>query len=136
MEKLKPKYLNFIKACTALDKSINILRALPAETSSDMRDVVIAGVIKHFELAYETCWKYLKIYLDSKCNIQIASPKETFRACYSNNILPLEVTDSLLELADDRNLTVHIYDQLTAVQICESIEKHRKAFLEITKLLP
>ena len=31
---------------------------------SDVADLLSAGVIQHFELAYETPWKFLKQYLD------------------------------------------------------------------------
>ena len=133
---IQHKYNNFVKIYTALKKSNKILKNLPSETSSDLYDVVIAGVIKHFELAYEMCWKYLKAYLKIKLEIDTSGSKDIFRSCYKYKVLPLETTDSLLLLVDDRNLTVHIYDQATALEICQQIEKHCIAFDKVLELKP
>ncbi len=38
----------------------------------------IAGTVQHFEMAYETCWKFLKIYLEIKYDVEENSPKSVF----------------------------------------------------------
>lgn len=136
MEIIQNKYNNFSKVYRALQNGNDLLKNLPSDTPDDLRNIIIAGVIKHFELAYEMCWKYLKAYLKIKLDIDCIGSKDIFRSCYKYKILPLEVTDALLLLIDDRNLTVHIYDQITALEICKQIEKHCVALDKVLGLMP
>ena len=131
MEALNRKYNNFLKAYKALDKSFDILKKLKPELSKDEYAVFMSGVIKHFEMAYETAWKFLKLYLEVKFAFELTSPKAVFRACYEYKILTVEVVNDLIKLSDDRNLTVHIYDQATAQEIFDRIEHHYKVLAEI-----
>lgn len=136
MEVIQRKYDNFSRAYNALQRSIKILKNLPPDTPTDLHDVIVAGVIKHFELAFEMCWKFLKVYLEVKLQINTTGSKDIFRMCYKYQILSLETTDALLELIEDRNLTVHIYDQATALEICQEIEKRCGAFDKVIELNP
>ncbi len=62
---LQHKYDNFKKCYEALGKVIELQEQLKISAAANpiMQDLVNAGVIKHFELAYETAWKFLKEYL-------------------------------------------------------------------------
>jgi nucleotidyltransferase substrate binding protein (TIGR01987 family) len=134
MEALSIKYTNFLKAYKALDRAIKVLERSIHHVPQDMHDTIVAGVIKHFELAYETAWKFLKQYLESALGIEVASPKAVFRACYEYKILPQDVTDNLIKLANDRNLTAHIYDQATAEEICKAVTCHYHALSKVVEL--
>lgn len=135
MEKLKRKHENFARSYNALNNSILVLNNLSTKVSKNEHNVITAGVIKHFELAYETAWKFLKQYLELKMAIEIASPKAVFKSCYEYKILPLDLVQMLIVLADDRNLTVHIYDQATAEEVCKEIVEHYKALGKILEIL-
>jgi len=135
MEAIKNKFDNFIKTYKALDKSMKVLHRVASQVPEDEHDVIVAGVIKHFELTYETTWKFLKEYIAINHNEEILSPRSVFKACYAYGILPQEITDDLLELVDDRNLTVHIYDHITAEEICSSIAKYYMSLGKIIELL-
>ncbi len=49
-------------------------------------------------------------------------------------LLPELVTDTLLELVDERNLTVHVYDLATAERVCETIADYFFVFEEVSML--
>lgn len=136
---IKIIYENFKKHYQALCKVIDLHEQL-ADMASDnpvARDLFNAGVIKHFELAYETGWKFLKEYLAKKYDHVALSPKEIFRSCQSYKMFPQSMLNDLITLADARNETTHIYSQVLAQEVCNSIEKHHQVFgkiLEIIKL--
>lgn len=127
------KYQNFLKAYKALHKSIVILEQ-QSFVNEDLKNVVLSGVIKHFELAYETAWKFLKEYLFEVHGTVISSPRAVFRTCYEYQILSEAVTVGFLDLIDERNLTVHVYDMETAERICKAIENYFFVFDEVAKL--
>lgn len=133
MESLERKHKNFMKAYKALQESLEVMKDQKM-IPGPIHNVIVAGVIKHYELAYETGWKFLKVYLQTKVGVEIASPKNVFRACYQYQILPKHITDTLLQLVDERNLTVHIYDDQMAQRICDAIIEYFFVFDEIAKL--
>lgn len=130
MEDLKYKYENFKKCYVALGNVIEIQKQLAeiAEESPVAEDLFISGVIKHFELTYETCWKFLKVYLAEKYDCQALSPKAIFRACETYRLFSQMMINELITLSDIRNLTTHIYDQVLARELYHSIEKHYQVF--------
>lgn len=137
MEVLNQKYGNFKKAYEALSKVLEAqekYKKIAAEDAS-LFQMHSAGVIQHFEMVYETCWKFLKQYLQEKKDIDLASPKAIFRACYAQDILTLKITDELSQLSDARNKTTHIYNQIIAQEVSNDIMKHQQVFGEILKLL-
>ncbi|HLC07087.1 MAG TPA: nucleotidyltransferase substrate binding protein [Candidatus Babeliales bacterium] len=136
MESLDRKYENFKKCYEALGKSINTQNELEAISLSNpsvqnLFDTVNAGVIKHFELAYETGWKFLKEYLLIIYNREILSPKAVFRACEELQLFPQNILNELITLADARNETTHIYSKILAQEVCNSITKHYEVFGKI-----
>lgn len=137
MEILNEKYQNFLNAYNSLGRSLEVQKQLQAiaAKNSDLQDLFIAGIIQHFELTYETAWKFLKQYLKHVHGVDIASPKAVFRSCREMNVLSEPVVNELLELADIRNVTTHVYDRLLAQEVCLSIEKHYKIFGILTKIM-
>lgn len=129
MEIVISKHKNFVRAYNALREGIDLLITKQNDPSVSLIDLrlSLAGTIKHFELAYETCWKFLKIYLEKKYGVIENSPKSVFRACMKVDLLTQETVDELIVLTDDRNETTHMYDEERAQEICESIEKHYKS---------
>ncbi len=140
MEKIKTnhrthKHENALKAYKALEKSIRVLKKSATEYQKDEHDVIVAGVIKHFELSLESTWKFLQFVLDTKYNETLKHPRDIIRKCYEVTLLPQEVTDKLLNLYTYRNNTVHVYDQSQADEFCREIEEHYKAIGKVFKLL-
>lgn len=136
---LSHKYINFQNAHDAFTQAITTQEKLSnlAKNDSAVDNLLSAGVIQHFELAYETMWKFLKEYLKSTHQVEVASPRETFRACYEYKILPEVLVAELIQLSDARNKTTHIYNQLLAREVYNDVVKHHhvmKTILEITNI--
>lgn len=137
MEDLKHKYENFKKCYETLGEVIQLQQELEATLAENpiAQKLLIAGVVKHFELAYETGWKFLKEYLAQKYNHESFSPKAIFRACDTYRIFPQIMVSELVTLADARNETTHIYNQVLAQEVCDSIEKHYEVFGKILEII-
>lgn len=135
MESLDRKYENFKKCYETLGKAINTQNELENmslnESVQNLLETVNAGVIKHFELAYETGWKFLKEYLFITYNKEALSPKAVFRMCEELGLFSQNILNELITLADARNETTHIYSKILAQEVCDSIEKHYEVFGKI-----
>ena len=78
-----------------------------------MRD----AAIQRFEYTFEAVWKAAKRYLSVIEGLEIGSPKGVARACFQVGILSEAEVRLSLEMIDDRNLTVHTYNEGLARQI-------------------
>jgi nucleotidyltransferase substrate binding protein (TIGR01987 family) len=75
-----------------------------------------AGLIQFFEMAFEQGWKLLKDYLTEQ-GFDINSPREAIKQAFQNQLI---VDGHLwLQALEDRNLTTHTYNEVTA----ELVEK-------------
>lgn len=133
MEALERKYNNFKKSYKSLGRVIDVQKQLSAiaAQNNDANDLFISGIIQHFEITYETAWKFLKEYLMEVHGSDIASPKQVFRACETYRIFPEDMVKELIILSDARNTTTHIYDQVLAQEVCDAIVKHYQTFGQI-----
>lgn len=133
MEVLKVKYINFKNSYASLRKAIETREKFRNSNDPDLIDVIEAGVIKHFEIAWETSWKFLQALIRSKNIATENSPKKIIRDCYSLGILPKKVAETLEELADVRNETTHVYDQDMSHEVCNEIINHYLILGDIIK---
>ena len=73
--------------------------------------------IQRFEFTFEAVWKAAKSFLYNVEGLDMGSPKSAIRACREIGILTAEQTVRALQMVDDRNLTVHTYNEALAVEI-------------------
>jgi nucleotidyltransferase substrate binding protein (TIGR01987 family) len=73
--------------------------------------------IQRFEYTYEAVWKAAQLYLRNRENLELASPTSVTRACFQSAVLNAEEGRLALDMARDRNLTVHTYNEELANQI-------------------
>ncbi len=106
----KQRFENFHKAFLLLEKSMTIVT--PSDTER-------AGIIQFFEIAYELAWKMLKDYLESEGTLT-RSPRETIKTAFQYGIIT--EGHEWLDALEDRNLTVHTYEESTAQEILEKIQ--------------
>lgn len=109
--RFEQKLRNFEKALNALEKSL----ATPVKEPRDL-----SGIVKDFEIVYELGWKALKTFLEKQGH-QTQSARDTFSEAYRLNYLSEQ--NVWLEIIEDRNLTVHTYDEQFAQELCERIKK-------------
>lgn len=90
----------------------------------DLSDVERDALIQRFEFSFELLWKCAKEYLYVVEGIDAASPKKVIRCCRELGLLDDEQTREALQMADDRNLTTHTYDETFAQAVEERIRRY------------
>ena len=90
----------------------------------DLSDVERDALIQRFEFSFELLWKCAKEYLYVVEGIDAASPKKVIRCCRELGLLDDEQTREALQMADDRNLTTHTYDETFAQAVVERIRRY------------
>ncbi len=86
-----------------------------------------AGCIQFFELTFELAWKLLKDYCEYS-GYTINSPREAIKTAYASNII--NDAEIWLKALNDRNLTVHVYDEALANEVCQKIKNEYFDILE------
>jgi len=96
---------NFKRANTLLQSSLKV------ENPSQLER---AGIIQFYEMAFELSWKTLKDYL-TELGYEISSPRQAIKQGFQSNILTEGHT--WIKALEDRNLTVHTYDEKKAIEV-------------------
>jgi nucleotidyltransferase substrate binding protein (TIGR01987 family) len=117
------RYLNFNRAMNSLEESASA----PILVKRDL-----SGVIKDFELAYELAWKALKLFLAEKGH-ETQSARSVFAMAYQLGYLLEEKV--WLDMIQDRNLTVHTYDETFAKEMVDRIKLQYISELSLLKSL-
>lgn len=88
------------------------------------------GLIQRFEFAFEIMWKCGKDYLLDREGLEAASPKKVIRLLREVGLFTDEEAEAALQMADDRNLTAHTYDEKMALALAEKIRSYDKLLAE------
>ena len=115
MERLRQR---FEVASSAL-ASLNELLRQPSANRVE-RD----AAIQRFEYTVEATWKTAQRYLDIREGLNAGSPKAAVRMCREVGLLDDEQAAQALEMMDDRNLTVHTYNERIAQQIHAALPRY------------
>lgn len=89
-----------------------------AGLDADALDMVKSGVIQHFEITYELCWKFIKRWLETDVSPSVAegvTRRELFRLAAENGLI--KDVDAWMKHHDARNLTSHTYDPEVAEKV-------------------
>jgi nucleotidyltransferase substrate binding protein (TIGR01987 family) len=79
------------------------------------------AAIQRFEYTFEACWKATQRFLLVVEGLETGSPKGAIRLSREVGLLSDEETVQALEMVDDRNQTVHTYNESLAVQIAKRL---------------
>jgi nucleotidyltransferase substrate binding protein (TIGR01987 family) len=96
-------------------------------------DIERDATIQRFEFTFEACWKAAKQYLYDVEGIDVASPKGVMRSLRESGLLSDEEAIVGLKMVDDRNQTVHTYNEEVAVKIHGSLTEYYKLLLSIVQ---
>lgn len=88
-------------------------------------DITRDAAIQRFEFTVELGWKSIQKFLREE-KINCRSPKECLREAFKQQLV--EDDDGWLEAFEDRNLTVHTYNEQTAKEIFSRIPKYIPLF--------
>ncbi|MCY3628950.1 MAG: HI0074 family nucleotidyltransferase substrate-binding subunit [Bacteroidota bacterium] len=75
------------------------------------RIAIRAGVLKHFEITYELCWKLIARWLNKNISSGIAdgiTRRHLFRLAAENQLI--QDVDKWMQYHEGRNITTHVYD--------------------------
>ncbi len=115
------RFHNFTNSLNALQRALEIKN--PNETEK-------GGIIQFYEVTFELAWKTLKDYLEAE-GFNIKSPRETIKQAFQIEIIVKG--EEWLDALDDRNLTTHIYDEITANKIIKRIRNNYFCLLKELK---
>ena len=82
------------------------------------------AAIQRFEYTCEAVWKTAQRYLQEVEGISVGSPKGSIRASRDVGLVTDEQTTVGLEMIDDRNLTVHTYNESLAEEISRQLPSY------------
>jgi len=111
---LKDRLREYEKCIKKLEEVLN----LPKD------EFIRDSAIKRFELCFEVGWKALKDYLNGE-GIFCRSPRSCLREAFSMGLIKDE--DAWLSILEDRNLSVHTYNEELAEEIYKRLKGHLKA---------
>jgi nucleotidyltransferase substrate binding protein (TIGR01987 family) len=86
------------------------------------------AAIQRFEYTCEAVWKAAQRYLLAVEGVSVGSPKSSLRACRDVGLLSDDQTTTGLEMIDDRNLTVHTYNETVAEDIYQNLPQYADLF--------
>jgi nucleotidyltransferase substrate binding protein (TIGR01987 family) len=75
------------------------------------------AAIQRFESTFEAVWKAVQSYLKTMESLEPGSPKGAIRFSHQVGVLTEEQARCAMAMADDRNLTVHTYNEALAEKI-------------------
>jgi nucleotidyltransferase substrate binding protein (TIGR01987 family) len=84
------------------------------------------AAIQRFEYSFEAVWQAARLFLRHHEGLDLASPKAVIRACRRVALLDEGECGRALEMADDRNLTVHTYNESLAIAIFARLAEHAR----------
>ena len=96
---------------------ISFSEVLNLEKNTVVRD----AAIQRFEYTLEAVWKLAQNFLNLFEGIDLASPKGVLRSCFEVGLVSETNATTLLQMVDDRNLTVHLYNEQIAEQIFQRL---------------
>jgi nucleotidyltransferase substrate binding protein (TIGR01987 family) len=94
------------------------LRTLSDLLREPRTPIVRDASIQRFEYTFEAVWKTVQMFLRDVESLEAGSPKSAIRASFRVGLLTEEEANTAFAMADDRNLTVHTYNESLAEQIC------------------
>ncbi len=103
------------------------------ESLSRPRDPVVRdSAIKRFELCFELAWKVIQSFLRNH-GLQCRSPRDCFREAFSYGLLTEE--EVWLKIIQDRNLSVHTYNEELANQLYSRLPGYVPALRQLLRKL-
>lgn len=82
------------------------------------------AAIQRFEYTFEATWKACRHFLLAREGINAASPKAAMRSSLDVGLIDEPQCSLALQMADDRNLTVHTYNEKLADHIFSRLPEY------------
>lgn len=95
-------------------------------------DIFLDIAVKRFEFTFEMAWKTCKRALDYY-GFDCKSPRECLREAYAQGFLRDE--NIWLDMLEQRNLSAHVYDEISVSEIYLDLNRYLSAFTELEEKL-
>ncbi len=82
------------------------------------------AAIQRFEYTFEAVWRAAQLYLREVEGLEVGSPKRAARAALQVGLFDEAHARQVLVMVDDRNLTVHTYNEQLAEEIGSRLSGH------------
>lgn len=105
----KQRFVHYKKAFKLLEQTLTI---------DSLSDAERAGLIQFFEMSFELAWKVLKDYLEEE-GFNVASPRQAVKQAFQAGLI--RDGHIWMEALQDRNLTVHTYEEKIAIAVEKKI---------------
>lgn len=115
------------KVTRKLDNARQALARLQEVLARPVDDVIRDSAILRFTLATETVWKAARSVIADQMGaerLNSASPKAMVRESQIAGFLTEEQTEAAMAMMNDRNLTVHTYDEEKAEELFSRLPAH------------
>ncbi len=119
MERLNERLMIARRALSTLQELLGL--EVPSHVERD-------AAIERFEYTCEAVWKAAQRYLQEIEGISVGSPKGSIRSSRDVGLLTDEQAVIGLEMIDDRNLTVHTYNEAIAENIYNNLSSYAELF--------
>lgn len=103
-------------------RALETIKKLPLH--QPVSDVVRDAAIQRFEYTFEAVWKAAQLFLREVEGLEENSPKGVIRISFRIGVLSEAQTRLALQMADDRNLAVHTYNETLAEAIFSRISDY------------
>ena len=111
------RFANYRKALVKLTQAVNLLsKQTGGETVVD--ELLQEGLIQRFEYTHELAWKVMKDYAEYQGYTDVRGSRDAIRKALEMNLID---DKRWMETIEDRNLTVHNYDNEIALEIYDNI---------------
>jgi nucleotidyltransferase substrate binding protein (TIGR01987 family) len=113
-------------------KAIGTLETILKEPKTP---IVRDASIQRFEYSFEALWKAAQLYLRNMESLELGSPKAVIRASMQVGLLDVEQARIALQIADDRNRTVHTYNEELADAIYDRIRNYAPVMSDLVRAM-
>ena len=111
------RFANYRKALVKLTQAVDLLsKQTGGETVVD--ELLQEGLIQRFEYTHELAWKVMKDYAEYQGYTDVRGSRDAIRKALEMNLID---DRRWMETIEDRNLTVHNYDNEIASEIYDNI---------------
>lgn len=111
------RFANYRKALVKLTQAVDLLsKQTGGETVVD--ELLQEGLILRFEYTHELAWKVMKDYAEYQGYTDVRGSRDAIRKALEMNLID---DKRWMETIEDRNLTVHNYDNEIALEIYDNI---------------
>ncbi len=109
------RFANYKKALGQLEDAVSL------KTERNLSNLEKQGMIQAFEFTHELAWNTLKDFLQSRGNVEIYGSRDATREAFKAKLIV--EGEIWMEMIQSRNITTHTYNEDTADEIIENVQK-------------